>query len=168
MNQPIPLYTEICPGVGLGTTIKFGMSESEVLTIVGAWESRWFNEEGDLRTSYANGRSFLSFDKEDDFRLTGIEVAEQSRLSLFGRPAFPGTRQTVWDLLTHTEDIAEEDIVIDAFGSPCIYLPELCMQFFFEDDELDAISWGPLFNDDDEIIWPRRNATEIVSGTAVP
>lgn len=156
----------IMPGIGLGP-IHFGMSANEVEEILGrADDAVLYDEHVDrsLDLSFKEGLS-CSFHQSDDFRLCSMEVERLYPCTLFGKsidsfslqqvePAFRAAN-IAEDDLNHSTMIRDEEIEEISWA-----FHRLGMTLYFDLSEtLQSVSWGVLFDSNDNIVWPSKRTT---------
>lgn len=152
---------KIIPGVGFGF-LKFGMSLKDVEDHLGGPEEiENPDEEGDIIYSYENkGIDFLAFSKEDDFRLTMIELNSKSEAILWENKIFGQTIEQIKKLSnTMGYSLKFEDSIKDDETSECFLeqytIHSLSIDFYFNQYKvLETICFGVSFNENDEIEWP--------------
>lgn len=145
------LINEIKPGFGLGS-IEFGLTRDELKKLIGKpSETELYNlsdEEGDGSEAwhFDELEMSVSFEEFFDWQLVSIAVSGEE-FTLNGEKLIGKDKATVLGILEDMNlgDIeVDEDAEIDMFS-----IPELNINFWFEEDELSEIQWGPLFSDDD-------------------
>ena len=152
---------EIKPGIGIGQ-IKFGISEEELVTLLGKPHSveagEYVENSGDLNRKliYQEGLSF-TFDLEDNYRLCCISIRNQG-YKLFGRDLIGLPLAIVRSFMSKQlseipkyEDWSSEEspnhVLLD--------YDSLGMLLWFNDDLLDEIQCSYLFFEDDQTVkWP--------------
>lgn len=153
---------EILPGCGL-SVIRFGMAPAEVDEKLGKpLESTTEEAEGHsyLLLEYPEGL-YLFFDSEYGLRLSSLEVDQRFPCTLFGEPLFPNHRERLLELLdrhlSRSQISAIQESEDEALESRSLWIPSLGMTFYFGlPGTLTECQWGPLFDSNDEIIWPER------------
>jgi hypothetical protein len=148
------------PGQGLGP-VRFGMTIAEVeeelgLPLSSAKESGICTY---LVKEYAEG-VFLFFDEEDNFRLSSMEVDNRSNCSLFGDALFPKSIRQISNLLYKNLGHHESERISvdrnDELEEARMDVYPLSMTFYFDPgDTLREVSWGPFFDAEDRIVWPK-------------
>lgn len=142
---------EIMIGTGIKEII-FGMYPDEVEIVWGIPDK--INQEDDEQRIvyyYDNKMVKLIFDKEVDSRLYIIEVHHQE-IKLFNENIFGRTKEAVAEFLRsngYPEFEIEDYETFETFFCESIWT-----SFIFEFDKLMHVEFSPLFNDNDEIIWP--------------
>lgn len=152
---------EIIEGVGLGK-LKFGMEMNTVQLILGepAEKDKYsYTKEGnDLTESwhYTNFELSLSFDQEDNWRLGGIAITSKDYKFHEFIPIGLSKTQLTFQLkkikvndLEHEKWATEEDPSHELLSSEL-----LGINFWFDEDSLTEVQWGPLFLDEETIKWP--------------
>jgi hypothetical protein len=152
---------DILPGVGLGP-IVFGMTISEVESVSGtSLETQREDGDGYAYIVGALDGAYLFFDQSENFRLFSIEVDELSRARMFGQQLFPGTYTGVLDLLRRNLPRIEVQRLTEIGDLPpleevSLNVRSLAIKFCFDTgSNLREVHWGPLFDSDDEIVWPK-------------
>ena len=153
--------TNIIPGVGFGQ-LKFGMSQDDVEKMLGKPEKiENPDEDGNIVYIYETlGINFLVFDKEDDFRLTTIELNKSSGGVLWNCPIFNQPVHRIEILCEKNGFTLEYDCTVtfdtagECFESAYHVNAIQCDFYMDESDRLKTLCFGVIFNDDDEIIWP--------------
>jgi hypothetical protein len=151
----------IKPGSGLGV-LKFGMSRDEVKDLLGEpneIEKYSYNEEDHEYTEawhYDPLELSLGFDQVDDWKLTTLSVTskfyELEKTKLIGL-----NKEKVMDFLEQMEvdDFELEDWSSeDNPGHELIVSDKKGLNFWFEDDTLQEIEWGPIWLDEKTFRWP--------------
>lgn len=151
---------DIIIGQGLGD-VKFGMSRESVISLLGEPDER------DLQTlaedeaqseiwHYDELELSLGFDQGEDWRLISIAVSAEEyhfeSKALLGK-----SREEVETFLADSSlaDLEMDDLSDDVDSAQCLLVSEENeINFWFEEDVLTEVQWGPLFKDDDTIIWP--------------
>jgi len=149
---------EIIPFVGFAD-IKFGMSEDEVVSILGPAaqrETEQFDDgSNDITLRYAKPGVDLTFYSEDDFRLGTITFFTPN-YKVLGN-AIIGEDEAVFvgnasnrgfDDLTledDFEDLDSKDYFSEKYG----------ISFWVCEGKVDSITIFPEYGDDDEVIWPK-------------
>jgi len=152
---------EIKPGYGLGV-LKFGMSRAEVKLMLGepSFIDKYSHSDSqnDLTESweYADLEISLSFDEEEDWKLTVMSVT--SNFYELDSKSFVGlSEEKALEKLTSfdEEELYLEDCSeIDGEDNKVIEIVDKSINFWFIDGVLDEIQWSPFFIDDDTIDWP--------------
>lgn len=152
---------EILPGIGLGE-LKFGLNRDQVKGMLGEPDEiemyRYGDSEKDGTESWHYDELDLSiaFDEEEDWRLVTIAVSSEF-FEYAGNKVINLTKKEVLSMLEslEIEDLEEEDMSeTEEVKYELITSEELSINFWFEDDVLSEIQWGPQFLDDDTINWP--------------
>lgn len=151
----------IKPGYGLGV-LKFGMSRAEVKLMLGAPsfidKYSHSDSDNDLTESweYDELELSLSFDEEEDWRLTVISVT--SKFYELDGNAFVGLYEEkalkLLDGFGKDELFVEDCSEIEGDDNKVIEVEDKSINFWFIDGVLDEIQWSPFFIDDDTIDWP--------------
>lgn len=133
-------------GVG---KLEFGQSEDDVKQILGQPDETDTMEHEDGTTSlhfmYYDLGLYLSFDSEDDFRLSDIEV-DGDEFVLEGKIRIGSTTD---ELLMYLKKKGYTNLAVEDVSTPedpnmqLIAVDELGINFWLEDDEISSIQVGP-------------------------
>ena len=151
----------IIPGEGLGN-IKFGHTRNDVQSIIGdPDEIEIFEEEGMEGEAwhYDELELSLSFDKLEDWRLVTFAVSSEY-YQLGGKTLVGKQRLEVINSLSELGyGPLESDANVGQNGteSKLLMANSIETNFWFENDFLSEIQWGPFFKDDETIDWPVNN-----------
>lgn len=155
-------YNSIKIGVGLGDII-FGMTQAEVMEILGApdvTDEIDLPEDETTKTLKYGARGFeLSFDSADNYKLSSIDIDDSKYLFGFAR-----------SLIGSYLSVLLEEFEAREFSTPTIeainneYVPNHLMLFYddegmilyFIDYVCESFSIGPIWKNEDEILWPPR------------
>lgn len=151
---------EIKIGEGLGEII-FGNTREQVLKILGnPTEKDVYNasEDDDYQTEdwhYDEIEVSLSFDEEDNFRLTTI--ATSSPEFVLNNKNLIGL--SINEVLKETEQLELGDNVLDDYSeenenTKLISYPNAGLNLWFEDEVLSEIQFAVLWKDEDTPAWP--------------
>ena len=145
-------------GQGLGL-VKFGMTREQVISILGEPTDKESVDEENMKSEiwhYDELDLSLGYDEDEDWRL--ISLAVSSEFYTFNSAALIGkTRDEVEDILENSNlpDLELDDLDDEEEVQQCLLVSdESEINFWFENDNLSEIQWGPLFEDDETIIWP--------------
>lgn len=152
--------TAIKIGTGLGD-IKFGISREELITLLGdPTETDQFSavEEEDYVTEswhYDEHEFSVSFDEEDNWRLTTIAISSNEAL-LNDQVLIGKDKASVIEILKTLSlgEMESEDLSADMDNSELVSFVESSINFWFEDGLLSEIQWGVLWEDEDTPKWP--------------
>jgi hypothetical protein len=158
--------TEIALREGIGQLL-FGMSDKEVIQLLGDPDERETvqddeDEIGGTNLHYDNLGLSLSFEEGDDLTLTSISTTEK-------RYTVRGTELVgmAYDKFVDTEDDLElgpmgYDNITEEGGPKQVVLEflEQGISFWFDDDVLTEIQWGPVWQDGNDL-WTRESETKI-------
>ncbi len=158
-NQNINLIIE---GEGLGD-LKFGLYKDDVKLILGQpneiVEYSYTNSDEDLTESWHYDELDLSigFDEEDDWRLVTIAISSSNfkfrDFSPIGLSKDELTKK--FDEL-NINDLEYEDWSSEESPSHELLTSDLLgINFWFDDNQLSEVQWGPHFIDDENIKWPK-------------
>lgn len=141
---------EIKPGFGLGN-IEFGSTRDEVKMILGKpdeIETYDFSEEGDDASEvwhYDEYEMSLEFNEEFDWQLISFAVSGED-FKLKGERFIGKSKEAAMELIEEMDLGDTEEETTDEVDM--IAVPELNLSFWFEEDELSEIQWGPIFETD--------------------
>ncbi len=168
---------EIKSGEGLGK-IKFGMTREQLEKLIGepdeiedfsyssdedddlVNEDEDNEEDEDAQTElwhYDNLELSVSFDEEVDWRLVNIAVSS-SDYTFKGEKIIGLGRAELLDTLKKLglTNLKQEDHSSKESPNHKLVASEaLGINFWLENDVLAEMQWGPLFIDDDTIVWPK-------------
>jgi hypothetical protein len=148
-------------GQGLGV-LKFGLTREEVKAILGQADEKETFSMGEEDESLTEGWHYddldlsLAFDEEDDWRLGTIAVSSDD-FQFMGFSPVGLSKDQLADTLSEKgiNDLIFEDLSSVELPAHHLLSSEfLGMNFWFDSDLLTEVQWGPLFNSNDEIIWP--------------
>ncbi len=141
----------IKPGYGLGT-IEFGSTREDVEQILGKPDEvenyNLSEEEGDKSEAwhFDDLEMSLSFEEFYDWQLLSIAVSGES-YTLNGVKLIGKDKTTVIDILEEMK-LGELEVDTDEDDVDMISIPELNINFWFEDDVLSEIQWEPIYDED--------------------
>ncbi len=140
----------IYPGIGLDF-IKFGLSESEAIKLLGKPDKSYFLESESHRLQYNTHQIELSFEPDNDNLLGWIEVHNHKAL-LFGSKLFNLEKEEIAKFLSKHID---EEPEIDDYGSfVSLTYDILWLELQFQFNKLQNINFGVLYNESDKPLWP--------------
>jgi hypothetical protein len=151
----------INPKVGFGF-LKFGMSFKDVENQLGPPEEVDDSDEYEsiLYSYEKKGISFLSFDKDENFRLVTIELNNKSNAILWDTRIFDQTFEKLKKLSAKMgyslefEDSVKDNDTGEVFEES-YKIDSLYISFYFNEFKiLEEICLGVGFNENDEIVWP--------------
>ncbi len=147
---------EIMPGIGLGA-LRFGNTREEVKETIGEadeiekYSLDEFDSDDTEAWHYDNQGLSLSFDEDDDWKLSSIAVSKKDYLlngiSLVGISVqdFKNLcEKHSWGVPEEDEEIKEEDAGVSMY-----HLEHKAMSFWFEADELTEVQMGMIYEDCD-------------------
>jgi len=152
---------EIKVGIGIGD-IKFGMSRSQVESILGkadnVTEMSYDNTGEDTAIIWEYNRLDLdfSFDKEENWKLGIITIT--SNRHKYGLVIRVGIERE--KLIRELSKLGIEDLECEKmpFGEnpnyECISSDKIQFNFWLNDGEVIEIQYSPLWQDDENMIWP--------------
>ncbi len=162
---------EIKSGEGLGP-IKFGMTREQLEKLIGEpdeIEDYSYSDDDDADEDdevdegatelwhYDDLEMSVSFDEEVDWRLVNIAVSSADytfkgqKIIGLGREEFIAKLKELGIGNLKMEDCSSED----SPNHKLIASEELGINFWLESDVLAEIQWGPIFIDEDTILWPK-------------
>ncbi len=151
------MKTTIVPGVGFDN-LKFGMSEEEVIELLGKpdeIEVQEMDDDESINIYYYDDLGVsMSFDSMADFRL--VEIAFDDSRYTMEKEFFPGMTKELF--LQHAEELGDYDMEdLTGEGSD---VTELCVfedkniNVWIKDGVVDTIQIGPFWSDDENVLWP--------------
>jgi len=143
---------KVVEGVGI-SDIPFGSSKTDATKILGSSELDYIDESGDNIITYSSlGIEFLSYDKEEDFKLTVIELNSVSQAILRDKNIFNfDVENLIYFLVNEMGVNVEQEYEGDIIYS--INVKELGMTFYLENEQVKYICVSVLFDINDKIIW---------------
>jgi len=144
-------------GVGIDQ-IKFGMLKADVEKVLGKpdeidKELYGENEEAMLESWHYDELDLsLGFDEDEDWKLITVAVSD-SKYTLKNKALVGLKISEIIDVLNemgHDEIELEEDEEISV-----LYLDDQSMKIWLENQIVTEVQWGPLFQDEDTIAWPK-------------
>jgi hypothetical protein len=149
----------INPGAGLGK-LTFGLSRSEITAILGDPDDVdvYTDEEESTTESwhYDEIELSVSFEECEDWKMTAIAVSDPN-FTLNDQKLIGLERDELIEKLKamNLGEVSFEDwSSAEMPDHKLVSIDSLSLNFWLEFDELTEIQWGPLFNEDDEIVWP--------------
>lgn len=146
-------------GKGLGD-LWFGSTEEEALEYFGEPddidEFEYDDREWTKVWKYDDHNISLSFDSEDDFRLSDIEISNPD-CELFGHKLIGKTKQEVLEILQEF-DLGSwecEDMSEDMPGYEDVSYDEKSLSLWFKSGELKYIRFGYLTTEEKKRQWPK-------------
>ena len=160
---------KLIPMVGFGN-VRFGMTVQEVKKILGKPDEEVDNDrlgeddEDTMITLYYDELGLsLSFDKLTDLRLSDIMTEGYSSVSMEGGIRFGMSVEDVRGLVAKADfgpmeesDLDEEEIGDNDEELTSYDLPEISVSLWFKEDRLDTIQLGPEYDENDNIVWPKK------------
>ncbi len=150
----------ILVGKGL-ERLKFGMNFDEVKSILGKADEverfSYTDSDEDLAESwhYDELGLSLSFDEAQDWRLVNMAISTND-YELNGVKLIDLDLEQVIDILEGWDlgEMEYEDLSSKEEGkAKLISIDKSSMNFWFEENELSEIQWGPIYKKD-QVIWP--------------
>ncbi len=153
-------------GKGL-ENLTFGLSKAEVKAALGEpseIERFAFGSEEDENTEawhYDELEISLSFDEDEDWTLTGITTSNTA--STLDNVELMGLSKEALETALKNFDfgeIIEEEIEGDESEPPMELLtyPEVNLMFWFDEDQVSEIQWGPLIDEEGDFVWPENES----------
>lgn len=151
---------KILIGKGLGD-LKFGMSRDDVKVLLGKADEEetysYTESDQDMVDSwhYDDLGISVSFEEDKDWRLVTIAISS-SDYTLDGVELIEMKIDDVVDLL---EEIVDDEVEYedledeDGGNSKLITIDKWSLNFWFEDDMLSEVQWGPIYKAE-KIVWP--------------
>lgn len=167
---------KLIPTVGFGD-VRFGMTIDDVKKILGKPDEEITENLGDSPDDLSTQLIYdklglsLSFDKAVDFRLVDIMTDDDCSFTLGDNIKLGDSRDAVFAAAREADygPIEEHDIEDDldgdgldeeeleeAKGLTEYELPEVSVNLWFRDGKLDTVQIGPEYDEDDNIIWPKK------------
>lgn len=152
---------EIKPGVGLGN-LKFGITRNDVKKMLGepteTEKYSYTDTDQDLTESwhYDELELSLSFDEDFDWKLSTIAVSSDD-YEFKGKKIVGLTKTELLPFLNANgiNDLEPEELEEDEDDSSILLISDKnSISFYFEDNILSEIQWGPTIVDDEAVIWP--------------
>ncbi|MCK5148085.1 hypothetical protein KAR48_15115 [bacterium] len=141
-------------GTGLNN-INFGIKQEQLIALLG--EPDKINpldqeQEGKVIVYYNDLRAKFKFDKDEEMKLYAIEVFHPEAL-LFGEKLIDKSSMEIIEALKAKgyEKLAYENY--KTFNT--IFCETIWMTFQFEFDLLTGIEFSPLFDENEQIVWPK-------------
>ncbi|MCK0132516.1 outer membrane protein assembly factor BamE [Flavobacteriaceae bacterium F08102] len=147
-------------GIGLGK-LKFGMSRNEVESILGQpeeIETHSFpdDEYAAENWHYDELEVSLGFEEIEDWRLVTLAITAENFTFRRFHPIGMSKKEFI-NVLSEEGifDLEHEDVSSEDYPNHEILSSDsLQMNFWFEEDVLSEVQWGPFFTDEDVIQWP--------------
>ena len=148
----------VLPGIGLGP-LRFGMSQEDIEGILGKAEDLHLMDHDSVHLYYPGRGITLFLDREEDWRLSGIEINSRCRCTLFSQDIFSMSRGEIEALLaaqpSREHRPPEPVLQLEVDGTTSLESRNLAMTFYFEGAKrLVEINWGLWVNAADEVVWP--------------
>ena len=142
---------EIKIGIGLDEMI-FGMKMDDVKNVLGEPDKISDTEKEEGVVFYFNKIMLkIKFDKEYDSKLYSFEIFNPETI-MFGQKIINKTKQKMEILLKELRYSFEYE---DYTHFETLFCEEIWSTFMFEFGKLRSIEFSPLFDQNDEIIWPK-------------
>lgn len=143
------------PGLGLGE-LRFGASRDEVEAYLGAPEEIDEYELGDSKTVawYYRDRGISAhFEEDEEYRLGALQV-DNPEVTLSGQ-RFIGVPEA--EMVLFLGAMGAGEVTTDADPDyRSIAADDLWLTFYIEKGCVISVQWGPLIDENDEFIWPKR------------
>ncbi len=151
------MKTTIVPGVGFDN-IKFGMTEDEVMDVLGKPDEIEVQEMEDGESVnicyYDDLGVSMSFDSMEDFKL--VEFAFDDSRYTMEKNFFPGMSKELF--LEHAGELGEyynEDLSgEDADVTELYVFEDKNINVWLREGVVDTIQTGPFWRDDENVSWP--------------
>ncbi|XZF15166.1 hypothetical protein ACTHGU_03445 [Chitinophagaceae bacterium MMS25-I14] len=150
---------EIRLGEGLGK-VRFGMTRDEVKAILGnpaEKETYSLSDDGDDTEAwhYDDQDLSLSFDEENDWKLTSIAVSSDDyKLEGVGLIGL-ATEAVLEALEKHGEIEEDEEIAEESPEHRLMHIDDVTISLMFENEILSELQWGPFYKNE-EVVWPAK------------
>ncbi len=138
-------------GKGLDS-LKFGITEEEVRSLLGAADKTYLTDSGCKRVQYNDTQIELSFEPENDNRLGWVEVHNPD-VFLLGDQVIGKNEEIVVEFLN--SELGTEPKVEDYGSFVSVNYEAEWLELQFEFGRLKNINLGVLYGDDDAPAWPR-------------
>lgn len=153
--------SEIIAGTGLGI-IKFGMTRDHIQMILGIpTEKDVYSYSGDEEDNtenwhYDDKEISLGFDEEDDWKLVTLSITSKDyNYSNFTPIGLNKLELTNKLKNLNVDDLEYEDMsTVESPSHELVSSDQLGINFWFDEDTLSEVQWGPLFADSETIKWP--------------
>lgn len=153
-------------GRGLGN-IRFGWSREQLESFLGQPDEKDDftypvsddDEVGSESWHYDEYEFSASFNEEDEWKLGALAVSSTDFV-LKGKKLIGLAKDVFLKEVENLDfgEFDEEDWSSDENpDQKLISFPETSLNFWFEDDLLTEIQWGPLYDEDDAPVWPEEN-----------
>jgi len=127
------------------------MKEKQVTELLGAPDERDCDHEEELAYHHYDSIALsLTFDGTEEGKLSTIVIAD-GESTLFGEDLFTMTLEEIKTIL---KSQGCKSLSVEGEDEKVLEAEELEMLFWFENDELMEVQWGPFFADEDQILWP--------------
>ncbi|MCI5083406.1 MAG: hypothetical protein MRY78_17035 [Saprospiraceae bacterium] len=149
---------EIKIGKGIGDVL-FGMTEKQVVAILGQADEVDETEQDDgvvtRSLEYYDHGLTISFDSDDGDKMSSIAINDRD-ISFHGIEVGMSRDEVLtiggkedWGK-AEIEDLSEDD----PFSLEVVMYDQISLSIWFENDEVTEIEFGPLWKDEETILWP--------------
>lgn len=140
-------------GIGIDNII-FGMFQEDVKAIWGNPDRVSLTEkDSGIVYSYNDRMVKLKFDEEEELKLYTIETFNPDTI-MFNQKIIGKKKDEIRSILKDNRYKEPKYEEYDFFET--LFCEEVRSTFEFEFDKLRSIEFSPLFNNDDELIWPKK------------
>ena len=156
-----PSIKQILSGIGLGE-LRFGMTRDQIESVLGQPNEREKYSYDDLGDDFTENWHYdelelsLGFDQEEDWRLVTLAVTSKD----FKYDKFIPIGLTKEQLSAELHNIVINDLDYEDWTTEESLSHELLsskilgINFWFDEDSLTEVQWGPLLIDEETIDWP--------------
>lgn len=152
---------EIIPGTGLDE-LKFGLTRDEVKQQFGEPDEieQYADEDTDEVLNeawhYDDLELSISFDKDENWKMSTISVSDAS-FKIAGKEVIGLTKEEL-DAFISANDFGngemEEWSIDDEETQHVLTIEDKSINFWFNQGKVSEIQWGPLYDSEDNTIWP--------------
>lgn len=127
------------------------MKEKQIKELLGAPDEIDSDQEDELDYHHYDSQVLsLTFDGTEGGRLSTLVIAD-GESTLFGEDIFTMTLDEIKSLL---KSHGCKSLSVEGEEEKVLEAEEIEMLFWFENDELMEVQWGPFFADEEQILWP--------------
>lgn len=145
---------EVKIGIGVDN-IVFGMTQEEVDYLWGKPNKVSKSELENGVVYYYNDKMIkFNFDGEYGYKLYSIEIFHP-QLLILGKSVINETKENIISILNESGYVKTEYEDYDFFDT--IFCEDIWSTFRFEFNMLKSIEFSPLYDDNDEMIWPEKS-----------
>jgi hypothetical protein len=141
----------IIPGQGYGPLI-FGIYPEKVIDLLGIPENDFITEEGDRIFNYSSlGIKIACFEESEDFKLVSLEIDKSTNALFWETNIFDCSINEICKIFNQKGLSLSFHQVFDELQLSC---HKLAMDFYFECNNLQGISFNVLTGANDSVLWP--------------